>query len=537
MTDAEKEAEKLVKLIHDVRDVAVTARDNGEKRFGQLDTAVADLKVAQERLAQAQDAANRAAYDASIPSGNRELGYYVPEKRDVEGPTKACYATAKTGDHAIRLFGHDRFVEPNNPESKVRVFGIFDDPKPRSQWQREAQRLLDRRNLVQRAMGVKPGQTSRRAWQCEADLIDHLRSGPDEVRRIFADTATSGAEWLPDNPMPELEREILFRPNMWQIFRQITMAKNPIIKPNISGVLTAFKGQIPVSDDPAADPTLSGFTTGTHTIEAAEVSVGAQVHRNAEEDAIISFLEEIRFQMVEATAFAIENAIINGDAAATHQDTITSWNVRGRVGAPRGLSNSQLRLWTGLRARAGDLTSMRTDASGAAITEAHLLADRALLNPAALLGSDGRVQVVEIVSPETFFGTLISLDEFDAFDNVGLLASVITGQLGDLSRTPGGVLPGQVGFTHGRFPLLVSYCLTKDLASTGLFTGSGSTTSKLTVDISRFQMYIRRGGLVEMADDIRNNTRTVISRSRVKFEAQDAASSTIKDVHERYNTI
>lgn len=536
MTEAEIEAEKLVKLIHEARDAARDAKDHGEKRFGQIDQAIADLDAAQKRIAQAQDAANRQAFESSVNGSNRELGYYAPSQRDVESAPGA-YAKAATGSQAIRLVGHQRVPDPSRPQRSFQVWGLFDDPAPKSQWQLQAQRLLDRRNFVQACLRASGKNTTERAYRAEAELLDHMRSGPDEVRRIFADSSGIGDSWIPDNPMPELERELLHRPSMWQIFPQVQMTRNPLVKPNISGNVTAYKGSIPTSDDPAADPTLSGFTPGSHVITAEEVAAGAQFHLNAEEDAIISFEQEIRNQLIEAQLFAIENAIINGDASATHQDTIASWNVRGRVGTPRGLSNSQLRLWTGLRARSGDLTSMRTDASGAAISEAHLLADRALLNPISLLNSDGKVQVVEIVSPETFFGSLISLDEFDAFDNVGLLASVITGQLGDTGRTPGGVMPGQVGFTHGRFPLIVSYCLTKDLATTGLYTGTGATTSKLTVDISRFRMYLLRGQMVKMVEDIRNNTGTVISRARMKFEAQDAASASIKDVHERYNTI
>jgi hypothetical protein len=308
------------------------------------------------------------------------------------------------------------------------------------------------------------------------------------------------------------------------------------VRPRRTGFLTAYKGVVPVGDDPPGDPSLTGWSTNQQVVEAAEVAVGAQIWRNAEEDALISFEGEIRNDMIDAIVFAIENARTNGDSATSHQDTIATWNVRNRMtGSALGGSNSQLRLWRGLRALAYDLTSMTTDGGATALTATALTNDLNAVKAESLLTSQGRVGVVIEVSPETFFGGLVTLAEFDAFDNVGLLASVITGQLGDVGKTPGGLLPGQVGFLYGRFPVLVNYLITKDLAATGLYTGSGATSGKLTYDASRFQFFIRRGALVEMVDDIRNNTRTLVSRTRLNFVPRDADGATTKTCHWRFN--
>lgn len=533
-----KEAEALAGHIKAVK----RATEDHGGRLDKLDLVVSDITATQQRLTQAVDAANRAAFDQQLEGNHdHELAYYRPEPHDLENvETKRCYVGEKTGHgRAIRLVGHERMADPRNPRSKVRVHGLFDDPNPRTPWQRQAQRLLDRRNLIARHLnaGAPASETERlRAWQCEADLIDHLRTGPDYARRIFTDSAGVGAEWLPDTPLPELEREIMFRPSAWQMYQQVQMSKGQLVRPRRTGYLTAYKGVIPLTDDPAGDPLLTGFATSQQVIEAAEVAVGAQIWRNAEEDALISFEGEIRADMVDATVFAIENARTNGDSAASHQDAIASWNVRGRLaGSVLGGANSQLRLWRGLRALAYDLTSMTTDGGGSAVTAAHLLADLNAIKAESLLTSEGRVGVVIEVSPETFFGGLVTLAEFDAFDNVGLLASVITGQLGDVGRTPGGLLPGQVGFLYGRFPVLINYLLTKDLAATGLFTNTGALTGKLTHDASRFQFFIRRGALVEMVDDIRNNTRTLVSRTRMNFVPRDPDGSTTKTCHWRFN--
>lgn len=544
LADVERDAEKVAKEIRDLKAASKERAEGDEARDRRIEA----IEQGMTQLKQTTDAYRRASFERSVQgTSNRELDRYTRASEDEVKQHGRSYLTPKdgvSGDRPVRLVGHERIGDPNDPQrSRYRVYGLFDDPAPRTEWQREAQRLLDRRNFVAAMLNAaredrRPDKPRLRAYQCEAELLDHMRSGPEHIARIFSDgSAGQGGAWIPDNPMPELEREVLFQPSNWQIHQQIQMTRNPLLRPYRTGDLTAYKGQIPTLNDPPADPELTGWTTSNQVITAEEVAVGAQIHRNAEEDSIVPFEPEIRADMIRATVFAIENARINGDAAAVHQDAIASWNTRGRMdGATLGGTPDQRRLWTGLRAYAYDLTSMTTDASGAAMTTAHILADLNLLNVEHLLNSDGMVNVVIEVSPESFFGYIIDLDEFDAFDNVGLLASVLTGQLGDVSRTPGGMLPGQVGFLYGRFPVLVNYCLTKDLAATGLYTGSGATTGKLTYDRNRWQMFVRRGAMVEVEEDIRNNTRTLVSRTRMVFQPKEAASSSVKSVHWRYNT-
>jgi hypothetical protein len=536
---AKREAAKLAEMIKGYQEEAKTGLSNVEAKM-------AALEAQQQKLTQAQDALNRASFDRStVGVGNREIDTYTRaaehELADGSGVGR-CYLASKEHRSVVRLVGHDRMGDPQDPRSVYRVHGLFDDPNPRTEWQRRAQQLLDRRNFVTAVLnvGVDRNEPKRRAWRCEAELIDHMRSGPDGVAKIFADASGQGAAWIPDNPLPELEREVLYRPSRWQIFNQVTMTRNPLLRPFKSGYIRAYKSQIPTSDDPAADPLLGSFTPSSDTIGAEEVAAGAQVHMNAEEDAIVSFEGEIRSDLVDGTVFAIENAITNGDSAATHQDAIHLWDTRGRLNGTTGLggSNDQRRLWLGQRALAYDLTSMTTDAAGAALTTAMILADLAKIKVESLLGSQGRVGVVIEVSPETFFSTLINLAEFDAFDNVGVLASVLTGQLGDLSKTPGGLLPGQVGFLWGRFPVVVNYTITKDLAATGLFTtGVATLTGTLTYDASRFQTFLLRGSMVKVAEDIRNNTKTLVSRTRMKWHPKDAVSSSNKSCHWRYNVL
>lgn len=542
------EQQAAIKAAEELRDLVKGYKAAADANAGQLTDIsgkMAALETKMTALTQANDALNRAGFERSVQgNGHRDLDVYTRgvAAHDLQ-VNRAHYFTdpGKEARDPVRLTGHMSLRDPGDPRSAVKVWGLFDDPNPRDEWQRVAQKLLDRHNLVRAHLNGGPmdpsGQT-RRAWQCESDLLNHMRSGPEQISKIFSNVSGSGSEWLPAQPLPEVERQVMFQPSRWQIFRQIQMSRSPIVRPRRSGFLTAWLSAVPAVDDPSADPSLTNWTSTNQTITAQELAVGAQYYINAEEDAILSFEAEIRNDLAWAHIFGIENTITNGDDTATHMDAIASWNTRGRLGTTGlGLANDARRAWKGLRKIARSLTSMTTDAGGAAVTFANINADLAKIFPESLLNSDGQVRAVIEVSPETFFGTFFALDQFDSFDNVGLLASVITGAIGDPSKTPGGLLPNQVGFINGRFPVIVNYTLTKDMNATGLFTSTGATTGTLTYDVSRFQVAMLRGMTVKLMEDIRNNTRTLVSRQRLVFVPSEDVSATNKSVHYRFNTI
>ena len=60
-------------------------------------------------------------------------------------------------------------------------------------------------------------------------------------------------------------------------------------------------------------------------------------------------------QIAQDLEDAFEDAMINGDSAATHQDDISNWNIRERWGASGlGSSADHRRLFLGMRAAAKD---------------------------------------------------------------------------------------------------------------------------------------------------------------------------------------
>lgn len=541
----QKAAEEAAK---ELRELIVGVKNEVKVNGGQVTDLTGKVQALESKmgaLTQAQDALNRASFDRSHSgTSNRDLDVYTKgvAAHDLQANRDHYFTDpGKEAREAVRLTSHMSLRDPGNPRSAVKVWGLFDDPNPRTDWQRKAQQLLDRHNLVVAHLNsgkIQPGGSRERAWQCEAELLDHLKSGPDQIAKIFSNVSGQGADWMPAQPVPELERAVMFQPSRWQIFRQIQMTRSPIIRPRRTQFLRAFLGTVPAVDDPSGQPPLSTFATTNQTISVQEFAVGSQYDINAEEDSILAIEPELRQDLAWAHIFAIENCITNGSTTASHPDAIASWDTRGRLGTSGlGLFNDQRRAWIGLRHFARSLTSMTDDNTGGVLTYAQLNAGLAKIHAESLLASDGTIRCVIEISPESFFKTVVALAEFDAFDNVGILASVITGQIGDVNRTPGGLLPGQVGFINGRFPVLVNYTLTNDLAATGLFTGTGAFTGALTYDVSRFQVPMIRGMTVKDMEDIRNNTRTLVSRQRINFISSDDVGAAVKTCHYRFNVL
>jgi hypothetical protein len=142
--------------------------------------------------------------------------------------------------------------------------------------------------------------------------------------------------------------------------------------------------------------------------------------------------------------------------------------------------------------------------------------------------------VVVWTSWEYFFAKMLGFAEFASWEKVGALASVLTGRIGEAGG-PAGMLPGQVGFVSGFIPVCIGYPLSADLASSGLYTGSGSTTGMVQCDTSRFEYCWRSGLTTESVVNPLNNTITWVTRFRSLVRALDTVAATTFDTHYSYN--
>lgn len=515
----ESEAEKVAKIIHDIKtDLSAKTAD--------LDKKIEVTRTAMHDLQQAQIAAHRAAEEAKLGTRSDLDGLYV--QRAVDPKDAAQYLTAKDGP-AVQLGGH--FVTEIDRGQIVRSWrpGLLDD-QPRCREQLELQRAVTRRNLVRMHLHSSRRFTPR----LDAEVREAAKACGPVVAKIFADSTGIGAEWVPDTFLPELERDVLVPSNFASIFPRRNLPPGGVKIPQRSGRLRVYRHAAPSADNPAS-VSLSTLTTANSQIDPASAYVATQIDREFEEDSIIAILPELSAEMVRAIQFAEDDSIIHGDTAASHQDTIAAWDNRGELGSSGlGTSADHRKRWIGLRPRAYDLTSMTTDQS-AAQTFAGLRTALAKLSARSMMGGYmAGSNIIVAPSWEYFFTKMLdatAFAEFSTFEKVGALASVLTGKLGN-----GGLLPGQVGFLQGFIPVVIPWPLGADLETSGLYTnGSGAKTGMLQFDRTRFEYCVRQGAMLESATDITNNTQTLVMRFRTLFRALDTAAATVKDVHFSYN--
>lgn len=459
------------KVIHDVvTEQKRLAKENRDLREN-LDAKVADLKAATQALAERQT--------VSHASGSEnELKAYVK------------------GDNRVRLRGEAT-------EDDTWVPGLLDD-EPVCRWQEDLQKAVEVASIVR--MCRKDGK----APKADAAVRRILKRAPAPIQRAFADVESAGAEWHPDLMLPQLERELVAERKVANLFQRVQAGAKDITLPFLTTGFRPYKKGAISGNDPAQF-TSSDLETAQRIFQMTGFAVRVQIDEDAAEDAIIDSIPLIRQELVSAVVDGEEDAIINGDTAATHQDSIASWNARSRWGNADAGTADHRTAFLGLRARAYDVSNT-TDQNGAQSYAGFLSARAKLASPHGVAGD-----LVAIVSPEYYIVKLMGLTEVVTLEKFGSQATVLSGQLAQL----GGV------------PIIISEFMTADLATTGLYTGSGATTGMLLFNRARFKIWERRGLNVELDKDITRGIVNMVATKRGLFSTFD--SSTKKNVHYSYN--
>jgi len=497
-----KTQEELNRVVSELKSAATA---NGG-RIGQTETAISDLREAQRGISLAQ-----AAINAHVPSGSSD---------DV---SRAYCASVSAEPVLTRGEGRLDYDGANSFGAKdvgiIKMLGstdaagfwapgLLDDPKPKTEWQHKLQIMVDTRSMA-RTM-VRGGRTPK----LDKAILAHMSKGPGMIAKVFADNAGEGAEWIPDNVSPELQRSSQLQRMLEGLFETMPIGSGNTTNPFLSQGCTPYiAGQPSSGDFNPGDLEKSMFTTADRTVTPVTLAVSLPYNRDAEEDSVIQFAPIGRQMLVEADRDGTEDAILNADTG-THGDTgLTGWNPRdGRWGtASLGGANDHRRSWIGLRQRAIDVSS-HVD-KGSAQTYKDMMSFRLQMNVAQAFGD-----LVYCTSPEYFLAKLLTDTNTLTVDKFGLGATVLTGEVAKI----------------GGHPLILSEFMSPELNASGVYDDTTKTKTGLVVfNRSRFKMAIRRGARVESETVVRNHTSYLVLTTRKKFHTFD--SSTTKNVAYAYN--
>lgn len=415
----------------------------------------------------------------------------------------------RSGNHAIAL------STISTPTREIP--GLLDSHNP-SPWQRRLQEAVTRRNAIRARM--PQSQLRQNATpKCDAAIADILRECPidgirkafnDEQIRIFADASGIGAETIFDFDMPELERKIDLNRSVASLFDVMPVSSNTVVMPYQTRRLRPYKGGVVTADDP---PRFNASTIGLadRTYNLAKMVIRTQTEDDASEDSFLDVEALMMDELAQSYLLGEEDAIINGDTAASHQDAINAWDIRSLWGSDNAGALDHRTTFLGLRARAYD-ASNTTDRSSTAIVTALRTARGTLKAPHGM-------DAVHLVSYETFVKHLQSAEDFKTLDKFGNLASRLSGSLDD------GPLPNQIGQIDGA-PVIVSWLLSSDLATSGLYTGSGTTSGALTISRNRFMLLQRRNRRMESQRDVARGVNDHVLTARVLFAQKPGDNAT-----------
>ena len=386
--------------------------------------------------------------------------------------------------------------------------GLLDTDENLSNWHVEMKRLANDRMMV-RSMLVGDQSTPKMDLAISRHLAVAPRVISAQIAKANYDGAGVGAELIPDQFLADLHMEYEVPTVVRSLFSEIQMTSNTMLAPRISrGGRPYVKGTVS-SDNPALYP-VSTVQMGQAQITAKGLATRYILDEELIEDSAVLLLPAMQRMIAKDMRDAVEDALINGDAASTHQDAIASWNIRGRWGAAGlGGSNDHRRLWTGLRAASFDKS---TELSVNAIDAAKLL------ELISKLGEYASSDKVLIVSPEALYGSLMGLEQLITLDKFGPQATILTGQLGSIFG----------------MPVVVSRFLSDDLETSGLFTGGGGTTTGiLCVSRDSWNIFARRGISIQQEQDITSGAYNMVATERLTFDSLDA--STVKNVAFGFN--
>lgn len=305
-------------------------------------------------------------------------------------------------------------------------------------------------------------------------------------KALYSTGAGVGDEWVPTGFSAQLTELFHLQYMVAALFESIPMPTNPYTLPVEASDATAYLATESQADESTKLRASTPETTSL-TFTAVKLAARTVFSAEVEEDSIIPILPWVRLQVAKAIAFGVEDAILNGDSAGTHQDT----NVTG--------SDDARKSWLGLRAAAIDGTSLTTSFSNAEPTLELLRDVRELLGTRA--GDPGNLAL--IVSALEYI-KLLGITQVLTLDQYGPAATVLTGELAKIDG----------------IPIVTSEKMQDNLGASGYYDGVNTDRSSvILVHRPSWLLGERTGITVRSVEDIETDQTKMVSKIRQDYQA------------------
>ena len=467
-----KDAREIIKGIKQFQNTA------GDK-FANIDRQIEDLTLAQRKLCEAQS---------------------MPKPVEMSGGDYRLKSFVKK-DGSIQLGTEKQKIQTNNTTIETDVDGLLTTKTPANEWHKE---LID---LAKKKAWCKTLMSSPHTPKTDLEIYRHIQKAPsvikDAVYRSFYDAPGSGGDFVPDILSDQLVESFMVPRNLRALLPTIEVRNGgSLLLPRMSRGGVPFKKGV-VDSDNAANYRASTILTEQISITVQGMASRYVIDDSMYEDSALAISEILGRSIASDLEDAFEDAILNSDTAASHQDAIGSWSPRNRwpTGALGGADDHR-RLFQGFRARAFDNgTAAAGTPAGATTTE--------LLGRIAAMGEFGVGNLIIVASPEAMIKHLMSNSDLLTIQNFGERASLVNGQIGSI-------------FGHA---VMMSRFLTADMDAAGVYAGGGnSQTGIVFFNAASFAQYQKRGVTIEQQKDIKSGSVDLVATMRSSMHTVDGSS-------------
>jgi hypothetical protein len=483
-----------IKLVNEAKSILEgikTHQKTSSDKFSQFEKQLDDLKKAQRLIQEATH--NPIVKDDHLNGSDYHLKSFVNEK--------GIRWTAQKKDVQIAGRGTVRIEEK----------GLLDSETPINQWHCDLLKINKERSMARMIM------SNPNTPKSDLQLWKHLQKAPrfmqPAIKKAFNDSAGLGAEWIPDQFASQLYFNVEEQSQVPRVvadnLQKQQVDRSTILIPRLErGGRPYLKGSV-TTDNPASY-TASSVATSQKSITISGLASRFIIDDAAAEDSAVAVIPSLQRQIIMDLNDAMEDALINGDTTATHQDAIADWNIRSRWGTSGlGGSSDHRRAFKGMRKQA---IARNAKADLATASFANILGLKAQMGELAMQ------DVVLFASPEAVLANLLELSEVRTLDVFGPLATVKTGQIAALMG----------------MPIIMSRFIGADMNAAGLF--NNVVTNKTGIILAHapsWTIFERKGILVETDRKIDSGSTEIVATMRATFDTLDL--DTQKNVAYGYN--
>lgn len=360
------------------------------------------------------------------------------------------------------------------------------------------------KQLLNRLLGLPQDQGIDAARLTKAARVGDnmfLRFKAQGIKALTTSGSGTGAEWVPSDLGSELMRRLFLSSELAMLFasREIEMP-TPVYTLPLSTTRPTFK----LTSESTENALEGSPGTGEVVLTSKKLTSLVEYTYEQDEDSIVPILPTLLQLLGEGAAYALEDAIINGDTTATHQDSDTN-----------AVSRHAAKSWNGLRKLALAVAGLKSDLASGGISAANLRALKKLLKK---YGVNPR-NCAWVVGPSGE-NDMLGLDGVTTLEQFGPQATNLTGKIAAFLG----------------IPIITSEANREDLNATGVYDGVTTTKgSVLLANVTQFLMGNRRGFTIETDRNIVSQVNQIVTSFRKAFTPIETPSATVTSVAAGYN--